>query len=70
MSELKIGDIDKLAQAVADNPTAPNVDDYLVTLGLSEEEIGSVRERIGDINLAVRNPTDSPVPNIVSARWL
>ncbi len=70
MTELKIGEIEKLAQAIADNPTTPNVDDYLVTLGLSEEEIGSVREQIADVNLAVRNPMDSPVPNIVSARWL
>jgi len=70
MTGLKIGDIEKLAQAIADNPTAPNVDDYLITLGLNEEEIGSVKEHLAGVNAAVRNPTDSPVPTIVSGGWL
>ncbi|MBN4064715.1 hypothetical protein JYU04_03160 [Dehalococcoides mccartyi] len=70
MTDLKIGDIEKLAQAIADSPTAPNVDDYLITLGLSEDEIGSVKGRMADVNLAVRNPTDSPVPTIIDGGWL
>jgi len=69
MEDLKIGDIEKLAQAIADSPTTPNVDDYLVTLGLSDEEIGSVKERMADVNLSVSNPTDSPVPTIIDGGW-
>lgn len=69
MTDLKIGDIEKLAQAIADSPTAPNLDDYLITLGLSAAEIGSVKERMADVNLAVRNPSDSPVPSIIDGGW-
>ena len=70
MSELKIGDIEKLAQAVSDNPASPDAGAYLVTLGLAADELESVKERMADVNVAVRSPQDSPTPTIVAGRWL
>lgn len=70
MTELKIGDIEKLAQAVADNPATPDVGAYLMTLGLAPDELESVKERMADVNRAVRAPGDSPVPTIVASDWL
>ena len=70
MNKLKIGDVEKLAQAIADSPAYPDVDAYLLTLGLEAEELESVKKRMFEVNLAVRSPLDSPVPSIVSGRWL
>ncbi len=70
MTQLTIGDIEKLAQSLIENPTAPNVDEYLVTLGLNADEVEIVKEKMSGVNAAVQNPVDSPVPSIVSARWL
>ena len=70
MTELSIGDIEELAQAVADNPATPDVGAYLMTLGLTPDEQAIVKERMVDANRAVRAPGDSPIPTIVASDWL
>ncbi len=69
MTELKIGDIEKLAQAVKADPSNPDVSAYLLTLGLEPDELESVKAQITQVNQAVRDPSDSAVPQIVAARW-
>ena len=70
MDKLKTGDIEKLAQSIADNPASPVLDAYLLTLGLDDDELGVVRAQITDAALAIYKPTDTSVPQTIEARWL
>jgi hypothetical protein len=48
---------------------AKDVEAYLVTLGLDSDERGEVKAYMAQLNAAVRQPVDSPVPTIVD-KWL
>lgn len=63
------GDIQQFADAVLAKPEAPDVEDYLVTLGLDQDERGEVKACMAELNSALSQPTDAPAPSIVD-EWL
>ena len=69
MEKLKTGDIEKLALSVANNPASPNVDAYLITLGLDEDEMSVVKAQITSAALAIYRPGDTTAPQTIEARW-
>ena len=60
-----LGDIPAFARAVNRNPENPQIDAYLESLDLTQEEREEVKATFAELLSAVTRPGDSPVPRIV-----
>ena len=65
MVQKRFGNLHAFVEAIRANPTNPQIRPYLLTLDLTEEEIGEVQARFSEFCKVIANADSVSLPEMV-----